>query len=387
MTVQIRTLDDKMRIPEGAQSTLQTQEYMINMGPQHPIAHGSLRLLLKMDGETVKEVIPVPGYIHRGVEKMGEHMTPMMFTHLTDRTDYLSSLMGNWGISKAIEKAAGIEVSDRVNYIRTIMAELMRLQSHALWWGVLGIDLGAFTAFLYGLREREVISEIFEETIGCRLTMNYIVPGGVLADIHPNFVKRTKDLLPYMRQKIDEYDELLSGNIILQERLRNIGILSAEQAKSMGATGPVLRGSGVPLDLRATDPYGVYDKVDFNVPVGSIGDCWDRYYVRLEEMRESIKIIEQLIDNIPEGKIQAMKISGRIKIPPGTYYDQIETARGIMGVFMVWEGKKTEPYRIHLRSPNYNNLWLATLLAKDWRVADLISIQSTLDLVIPELDR
>ena len=387
MTVQIRTLDDKMRIPEGAQSTLQTQEYMINMGPQHPIAHGSLRLLLKMDGETVKEVIPVPGYIHRGVEKMGEHMTPMMFTHLTDRTDYLSSLMGNWGISKAIEKAAGIEVSDRVNYIRTIMAELMRLQSHALWWGVLGIDLGAFTAFLYGLREREVISEIFEETIGCRLTMNYIVPGGVLADIHPNFVKRTKDLLPYMRQKIDEYDELLSGNIILQERLRNIGILSAEQAKSMGATGPVLRGSGVPLDLRATDPYGVYDKVDFNVPVGSIGDCWDRYYVRLEEMRESIKIIEQLIDNIPEGKIQVMKISGRIKIPPGTYYDQIETARGIMGVFMVWEGKKTEPYRIHLRSPNYNNLWLATLLAKDWRVADLISIQSTLDLVIPELDR
>lgn len=387
MTVQIRTLEDKMFVPAEAQSTLQTQEYMINMGPQHPIAHGSLRLLLKMDGETIREIIPVPGYIHRGVEKIGEHMNPVQFVHLSDRTDYFSSLIGNWGVSKAIEKAASIEVSERVQYIRTITAELMRLQSHCLWWGVLGMDLGAFTAFLYGFRERELIGEIFEETIGCRLTMNYNVPGGVLADIHPNFVKRTKNLLPYLKEKIDEYDELLSGNIILQERLRNIGILSAEDAISLGVTGPILRASGVPLDLRATAPYGLYDKVEFNVPVGTIGDCWDRYYVRLEEMRESIRIIEQLIDNIPPGEIQAIKLSGRIKIPAGTYYDQIETARGVLGVFMVWDGKDTNPYRIHLRSPNYNNLWSVTHLAVGWRVADIVSIQSTLDLVIPELDR
>ena len=196
MTVNIHTLHEKLNAPAGADSSLQTQEYLINMGPQHPIAHGSLRIILRMDGETIREVIPVPGFVHRGLEKMGEHLTGLQFIHLTDRMDYLSALMNNWAVSKAVEKAAGIEVSPRAQYIRTIMAELMRLQSHALWWGVLGMDLGAFTAFLYGFREREVIGKILEETIGARLTMNYIIPGGVMYDLHPDFVRQTKELLP-----------------------------------------------------------------------------------------------------------------------------------------------------------------------------------------------
>ncbi len=387
MTVNIQKLDDKLRIAQEANSALQTQEYMINMGPQHPIAHGSLRLVLRMDGETVKEVIPVPGYIHRGVEKIGEHMTMWQFTHLTDRTDYLSSLMNNWAVAKLVEKYAGIEVSERVQYIRTIMAELMRIQSHVLWWGVLGMDLGAFTAFLYGFRERELIAKILEETIGARLTMNYIIPGGLARDLHPDFVPKVKALLPYLRKMVDEYDTLLSNNIILQERLRNIGILSAEDAISLGCTGPVLRGSGVPYDLRKVEPYGAYDKVEFNVPVGTIGDNWDRYYVRIEEIRESIKIIEQLIDNLPDGDVLAVKFGKKIKIPKGTHYEQIETARGVMGVFVVGEGKGDIPYRIHVRSPNFNNLWAVTKLAPGWRIADIIAIQSTLDLVIPDIDR
>jgi len=386
MTVTVHTLHEKLNAPTGADSSLQTQEYLINMGPQHPIAHGSLRIILRMDGETIREVVPVPGFVHRGLEKMGENLTSLQFIHLTDRMDYLSALMNNWAVSKAVEKAAGIEVTQRAQYIRTIMAELMRLQSHALWWGVLGMDLGAFTAFLYGFREREVIGKILEETIGARLTMNYIIPGGVMYDLHPDFVRQTKELLPIMKQKIDEYDVLLSGNVILQERLRNIGILSAKDAIAYGCTGPVLRASGVPWDLRKTEPYGVYDKVDFDVPVGSVGDSWDRYYVRMEEMRQSIRIIEQLIDNIPEGDIQTVKYGGRIKIPAGTHYDHLETARGVLGVTLVGDGTD-KPYRIHLRSPNFNNLWVVTKLAVGWRIADIIAIQSTLDLVIPDIDR
>jgi len=386
MTVTVHTLHDRISPPTGADSSLQTQEYLINMGPQHPIAHGSLRIILRMDGETIREVIPVPGFVHRGLEKMGENLTSLQFIHLTDRMDYLSALMNNWAVSKAVEKAAGIEVTQRAQYIRTIMAELMRLQSHALWWGVLGMDLGAFTAFLYGFREREVIGKILEETIGARLTMNYIIPGGVMSDLHPDFVRQTKEVLPYMKKMIDEYDVLLSGNVILQERLRNIGILSGKDAIGYGCTGPVLRASGVPWDLRKTEPYGVYDKVDFDVPVGSVGDNWDRYYVRMEEMRQSIRIIEQLIDNIPEGDIQTVKYGGRIKIPAGTYYDHLETARGVLGVTLVGDGTD-KPYRIHLRSPNFNNLWVVTKLAVGWRIADIIAIQSTLDLVIPDIDR
>jgi NADH-quinone oxidoreductase subunit D/NADH-quinone oxidoreductase subunit C/D len=387
VTVAIKLLDDVLKAPGTAASSLSTQEYYVNMGPQHPIAHGSLRVVLRLDGETVKEVIPVPGFVHRGLEKMSEHLNYRQIVHLTDRMDYLSALMNNWAFSRAVEKAAGIETNGRIETIRTLMAELQRLQSHALWWGVLGMDLGAFTAFLYSFRDREIIGEVFEQTIGARLTMNYIQPGGLMFDIHPEFVLKVKALVKYLRPIVEEYDTLLSGNVILQERLRNVGVLEAKLAMSLGCTGPVLRGSGVPYDLRKVEPYGLYDKVDFNVVVGTKGDCWDRYYVRIEEMRQSLRIVEQLIDNIPEGPCMTIKYGTRIKVPEGTFYSQLETARGVLGVFIVSDGKSDVPYRIHFRSPSYSNLWAVTAIAPGWRIADFIAIQSSLDLVIPDIDR
>ncbi len=387
MTVTIRTLEELLSPPVSAESPMSTQEYFVNMGPQHPISHGSLRFVARLDGETVKQVIPAPGYVHRGLEKMCEYLTYRQTIHLTDRMDYFSAFMGNWLIAKTVERAAGIEVSERAQYIRTILSELQRVQSHALWWAVLGMDMGAFTPFLYGFREREIISEIFEETAGARLTMNYVQPGGVMFDILPGFAEKVKTVSAYMHKMIEEYDTLLSGNVILQERLRNVGVLSPERALALGCTGPVLRASGVALDLRKVEPYGLYGQADFNVVVGSKGDSWDRYYVRIQEMRESLRIIDQLVDNIPEGPHNVSKPNVRIKLPEGMHYGQLETARGILGVTIVSDGKEATPYRMRFRSPNYCNLWLITELAAGWRIADVIAILSSMDLVIPELDR
>jgi len=367
-------------------SALSTQEYFVNMGPQHPSTHGVLRLVLKLDGETVREVIPVLGYIHRGIEKIAENSTYRQGIHLTDRMDYLSAFANNWALTRAIEKAAGIESNERIETIRTLFNELQRIQSHQLWWGVFGMDLGAFTPFLYGFRDREIITDIFEETVGARLTMNYIQPGGVMFDIHPNFQRRVKDFLTYFKPKLKEYETLFSENVITQQRLRGVGLLDRKSAVSLGTTGPVLRASGVSYDLRKDEPYGVYGKLDFKVPVGEIGDCWDRYWVRLEEMRQSMHMIEQMIDNIPEGKFMTMKPAVKIKVPEGRFYSQVETARGILGVQLVSNGKDL-PYRIHFRSPCFNNLWCITQIAKGWRIADLVTILSTLDLVVPDIDR
>ena len=387
MTVRPTTLDERIALGQSVNdSMLATEEYFVNMGPQHPSTHGVLRLVLKLDGETVYDVIPVLGYVHRGIEKMGEHMSYRQFIHLSDRLDYLSALMNNWCVTMAVEKAANIETNDRIQTIRTIVAELQRLQSHQLWWGVFGMDLGAFTAFLYGFRDREIVTDILEETIGARLTMNYIQPGGVMFDIHPNFVKGVKDFLKYFKPKLEEYEELFSGNVIVQARVRGIGKLSAADAVSLGTTGPVLRASGVNLDLRKHEPYGVYGKVNFDVPVGTTGDCWDRYWVRIEEMRQSMRIIEQLIDSIPEGKFMTVKPAAKITLPEGLFYSQVETARGILGVMISSDGKE-QPYRIHLRSPNFNNLWSVATMAKGHVIADLITISSSLDVVVPDIDR
>lgn len=387
MNIQVRTLEDKLRqLPDAGSSELSTQEYFVNMGPQHPSTHGVLRLVLKLDGETVREVIPVLGYIHRGIEKLGESLTYRQFVHMTDRLDYLSAIMNNWGQSMAVEKAANIETNDRIQTIRTIMAELQRIQSHQLWWGVFSMDLGAFTPFLYGFRDREEITDIFEETVGARLTMNYIQPGGLMFDLHPNFQKRVKEFIKTFRPKLAEYESLVSDNVIFQTRMKGIGVLDPKVAVSIGATGPVLRASGVSLDLRKTAPYGMYGKVDFKVATGSRGDTWDRYWVRIEEMRQSLSIIEQLIDNIPEGKVMTVKPAVKTKLPEGTFYNQIETPRGIYGTFLVSDGKD-KPYRIHVRTPNFNNLWTATQVGPGWRIADLVAILSSLDIVVPDIDR
>jgi NADH-quinone oxidoreductase subunit D len=386
MSVRVTSLDEKIRLLANPENELATQEYFVNMGPQHPSTHGVLRLMLRLDGEMVREIIPVLGYIHRGIEKMAEHQTYRQFVHLTDRLDYLSAMMNNWAMSMAVEKAANIELNDRIQTIRTIMAELQRIQSHQLWWGVLGMDLGGFTPFLYGFRDRETITDIIEETTGARLTLNYIQPGGLMYDLHPDFARKVKAFLAYFKPKLEEYETLLGGNAIVQLRLQDVGRLSAERAVALGTTGPVLRASGVNHDLRKLEPYGVYDKVSFDVALGRTGDSWDRYAVRIEEMRQSMRIIEQLIDNIPEGKHMVVKPAAPIKLPEGCTYTHLETARGILGVMVVSDGK-ARPYRLHLRTPNFNNLWCVTEIAPGRRIADLVAILSTLDIVVPDADR
>lgn len=383
----ISSLEKKIHQIKVSQNE-QTEEYFINMGPQHPATHGVLRLILKMDGEVIKEVIPVLGYIHRSIEKIAENQSYLQVAHLTDRMDYLSSIMNNWAVARTCEQAKEIELNDRIETIRTIICELERIQSHQLWWGVLGMDLGAFTPFLYGFRDREMITDILEETTGSRLTMNYIIPGGLMFDIHENFIPKVKNFIKYFRPILSEYQDLVGGNIIIQERLRGVGVLSAQDAISYGATGPTLRGSGVPYDLRKTAAYGKYADVNFKIAVGKNGDCWDRYWIRVEEMNQSLSIIEQLIDHIPDGPIQLIKPGplSKLKLPPGRFYSEVETARGILGCTFVSTNEST-PYRVHFRSPNFNNLWTLIKTAPGCKMGELVSMISTLDLVIPDIDR
>lgn len=364
---------------------LESQEYFINMGPQHPSTHGVLRLVLSLDGEIIRKVEPHLGYIHRSIEKMCEHDSYQQIIHLTDRMDYLSCHMNNEAVCLAVEKGLEVEVPERVKVIRTIISELTRLSSHQLWWGVMGMDLGAITTFLYGFRDREMITDIFEETCGARLTMNYNVPGGLMFDIHPNFQKRTKDFITHFKKKLPEYDTLLSENIIFQERTKGVGILSKEDAISYGVTGPSGRGSGFSCDVRKHDPYSAYPKVQFKEILREEGDCFSRYKCRIDEMWESLSIIEQLIDNIPEGEHKAQTRTV-IKLPKGEYYQKVETARGEFGVYIVSEGQKS-PYRLKFRSPGFSNLSALDKMARGYKIADLVAIMSTLDLVIPDIDR
>ena len=284
-----------------------------------------------------------------------------------------------------VEKALQVEVPSRAQYIRVIMSELTRIASHELWWGAMAMDLGAFTPFFYAFRERETINDIMEETCGARLTMNYMVPGGVMADIHPTFQQKVKDFITLFKSKIDEYDELVTGNIIFQNRMKNVGVLSKEDAISYGCTGPVARGSGLSCDIRKIFPYEVYDKVQFDEILETRGDSFSRYMVRIREMKESVKIIEQLIDNIPEGEFQA-KTKAVLKLPKGEYYTRVETARGELGVYIVSEGGTT-PYRIKFRSPGFSNLSALEHMAKGSKIGDLMATMGTLDLVIPDIDR
>lgn len=363
----------------------ETQEYFVNMGPQHPSTHGVLRLLLTLDGEIIRRVEPHIGYIHRSIEKMCEKDSYQQVVHLTDRMDYLSCHINNEAVCLCVEKGLQLEIPERVKYIRTIISELTRIASHQLWWGVMGMDLGAITSFLYGFRDREMITDIFEETCGARLTMNYNVPGGLMFDIHPNFRKRTKDFITHFKKKLPEYDELLTGNIIFEERTKGIGYLSKEDAISFGVTGPSARASGFACDIRKKIPYSAYDKVDFKEIVFTEGDSYTRYKARIAEMKESMHIIEQLIDNIPEGEFKA-KTKAVIKLPPGEYYQRVETARGELGVFIISDNKKS-PYRVKFRSPGFSNLFALDTMAKGCKIADLVAMMSTLDLVIPDIDR
>jgi len=364
---------------------IKTDEYLINMGPQHPSTHGVLRLLVQLEGEIVHNVQPHIGYIHSGIEKMAESLSYPQIGHLTDRMDYLSAHQNNEAVALCIENALQVDVPDRVKYIRTIMSELSRLASHQLWWCVMGMDMGALTTFFYGLRDREDILDIFEETCGARLTVNYSIPGGLMFDIHPNFQRDVKAFIKKFKTKLPEYDRLLSGNVIFTERTKGVGFLSKEDAIAYGVTGPTGRASGFSCDLRKHRPYSAYDKVNFKEILSDVGDTYARYQVRMAEMWESMSIIEQLIDNIPEGDY-AVKMKGVVKLPEGEFYQRVETARGEFGVFIVSDGKKN-PYRVKFRSPGFSNLFAINHIAKGWKIADLVAIMSTFDLVIPDIDR
>ncbi|HCY88665.1 MAG TPA: NADH-quinone oxidoreductase subunit D [Chitinophagaceae bacterium] len=360
-------------------------DLVINVGPQHPATHGVLHLVITLHGETIRKVDPHLGYIHRSIEKMCESLTYRQFIYVTSRMDYLSAHINNHACALCVEKGLQVEVPARAQYIRVLMDELTRIASHELWWGAMAMDLGAFTPFFHAFRERENINDIMEETCGARLTMNYMVPGGVMADIHPNFQKRVKSFIQLFRSKFDEYNEMVTGNIIFQNRMKGVGYLSAEDAISYGCTGPTARGSGVSCDVRKIMPYELYNQVQFDEILETGGDSFARYMVRLREMNESINIIEQVIDNIPEGDYQA-KTKAVLKLPKGEFYTRVETARGELGVYIVSEGGTT-PYRIKFRSPGFSNLSALDHMARGSKIGDLVAMMGTLDLVIPDIDR
>ena len=373
------------KIEKGEHVLFDEEEYVVNIGPQHPATRGVLRFRTSLEGEIIKKIDVHCGYIHRGAEKMCESMTYPQTLSLTDRFDYLGAHQNRHALCMCIEKAMGIEVSDRVKYIRTIMDELQRIDSHLLFYACLCMDLGALTAFFYGFRDREKILDIFEETCGGRLIMNYNTIGGVQADLHPNFVKRVKEFIPYMRGIIHEYHDVFTGNIIAQSRLKGVGVLSREDAISFGATGGTGRASGWACDVRKRMPYGVYDKVDFKEILYTEGDSFARYMVRMDEIMESLNIIEQLIDNIPEGPFQE-KMKPIIRVPEGSYYAAVEGSRGEFGVYLESQGDKM-PYRLHYRSTGLPLVSVVDTICRGAKIADLIAIGGTLDYVVPDIDR
>ena len=360
-------------------------EYVVNIGPQHPATHGVLHFRVALEGENVKKVDVNCGYIHRGIEKMCETLTYPQTLAMTDRLDYLSAHQNRHALCMTIEKAMGLEVSERVKTIRTIMDELSRIQSHLLFYSTICMDLGGLTAFFYGFRDREMILDILEETGGGRLIQNYNMIGGLRADIHPNFVKRVKDFITYMRPILQEYHDLFTGNIIATQRMKGVGILTKEEAISYAVTGPSGRASGWECDVRKTNPYGVYDKVNFDEVILHKGDVFDRYMVRMIEIEQSMNIIEQLIDSIPEGNF-AEKTKPIIRLPEGNFFQEVETARGAFGVYIESKGDKF-PYRLKFRSPNLPLVSVVDLLACKHKIADLIAIGGSLDYVVPDIDR
>lgn len=366
-------------------ATTEEGNLVINVGPQHPSTHGVLHLIITLNGETILKVEPHLGYIHRSIEKMCESLTYRQFIYSTSRMDYLSSHINNHGCALCVEKGLQIEIPERAKVIRILMDELTRVASHVLWWGALGMDVGALTPFFHAFREREMINDIMEETCGARLTMNYMVPGGVMFDLHPDFQRKVKEFVAFFRTKIDEYDTLVTHNVIFQQRMKGVGVISAEDAVSYGCTGPVLRACGVKSDIRKLAPYDGYDKLSFEEPLETAGDSYARYLVRMRELRESLKIIDQLIDNIPEGEFQA-KTKAVLKLPKGEFYSRVETARGEFGVYIISEGGLT-PYRIHFRSPGFCNLSALDTMARGQKIGDLVAMMGTLDLVIPDIDR
>lgn len=366
-------------------NTQQNQSFTLNMGPQHPSTHGVLQVVLEMDGEYVLDPQPVLGYIHRMHEKMGESRPCRKFLPNTGRMDYVCALPFNHGYVGLIERAAGIEVPPRAEYIRVITSELNRVASHLLWLGAFLLDLGAFTPIMYSFDDREQILDILEEITGSRLTYCYFRPGGVYQDISDKFIEGTKAFIKRMRSRFSIYEKLVATNIIFIKRAEGVGVISPDMARRYGVTGPLLRGSGISYDIRKQEPYSVYSDFDFDVPVGENGDSLDRYKVRVQEMEQSLRIIEQALDKLPEGPYLG-KAPKKIKLPPGDSSFSVEAARGELAYYLVGDGSEI-PYRLKIRVPSYSNLSVLPELGRGILLADLVTIMGSFDLVIPEIDR
>ncbi len=366
---------------------LETVDIDINMGPQHPSTHGVFRMVLTVDGERVVDMEPHVGYMHRGAEKLSESMNYRQAIGYQDRTEYLAQFFAEQAYCIAVEKLMGLEVPERSEYIRVILCELNRITSHFMFLGAFGIDLGIFaTTFTYGFREREFIQDIFEEVSGERLMYGYFRPGGVVWDLPDNFVQRVREVLPRTKQGVRDMDLLLTDNEIFAARSRGVGRISAEAAIDWGLTGPMLRACGVPWDLRADQPYSIYDRFEFDIPVGQYGDVYDRYLVRLEEIRQSIRIVEQALEQLPEGPIMPEKMPRKLRAPEGEVYTAVESPRGEYGIYIVSKGGD-KPYRLKVRSPSFSNLSAMKAMTVDNYVADVVAILGSIDIVLCDVDR
>jgi len=364
---------------------LDANELILNMGPQHPSTHGVLRVILKLDGEKVLGTECVIGYLHRGVEKIAENRTYTMFNPYVDRMDYVAAVSNGLGYCEAVEKLLNVEAPPRARYVRTILTELNRIASHQLWLGTHALDIGAITPLFYTFRDREEILKIFEKYCGARLTKHAFRIGGCQYETYDGFERDVKNFVSFVTPKVDEYEELLTTNRIWLERTRGVGLLSGPDCIDLGVTGPVLRASGVKWDLRKAQPYAAYSEFDFEIPTGQNGDTYDRYVVRIAEMRQSLRIISQAVERIPEGPIMA-KVGKVLKPPPGEIYHSIEAPKGELGYFIVSDGS-TQPYRLRVRPPSFVNLQALDKMVRGQLVADVVAVIGTLDIVLGEVDR
>lgn len=371
--------------------SLHGEEMVLNIGPQHPSTHGVLRLKVHTDGEIITRITPYIGYLHRCFEKHCENVTYEQVIPYTDRCDYIASMNNNFGYALAVEELMEIKVPEKVDYIRVIVAELNRIASHLLAIGTFGLDAGAFTPFLYCFRDRERILDLFEMLCGARLLYNYIWVGGLSHDLPVGWVEKAHEFLDYFEPKVSEYNEILTYNKIFIERTADVGVLPADVGISYSVTGPNLRGSGVKWDLRRNEPYSIYDKFEFDIPIGtgamgSVGDCWDRYYVRVREVEESAKIARQALDQMPRtGDVHAA-LPKKIRPPKGQVYSRSETPRGDLGYYIISNGKPV-PFRLKMRSPAFTALSCIDEIAGGWMIADVIVILGSLDIVLGEIDR
>ncbi len=373
------------KIERREEVVFKPEDFVVNIGPQHPATHGVLRFRTSVDGETIKKIDVYMGYIHRGVEKLCEDLSYMQTLHFMDRLDYFSAHNYHHGLCLCIEKAAGIEVPQRAVVVRTLMDELSRIASHCLFIGTFCMDLGATTMLFYTLRVREQVLDIMEKTCGARMTFNYDCIGGVMADIDPDFVKDVKDLLATLDKNVAEYNKLFTGNVIAKNRLEGVGVLTHDDAVSYAITGPSERASGWACDVRKIAPYAAYDKVEFEQVVRTEGDSMARFKNRVDEILQSKHIIEQLIDNIPEGEYLA-KVPKVLKLPVGHWFQIVEGCRGVFGVYIESDGSN-KPYRLKLATPSLNAAAVVDHITRGQKIADLITIGGSMDYIVPDMDR